>query len=153
MNANKLTNTNNEELANLIAEELAGEAAEDCGEGTEDDVKAEFQHTLRELVKNETAVGDVIRRAADELDHLETNELAETLVEWGIEAGVDEKYVKELVSRHLCAAGKRRRKKGAGRKAKFDESKLQKLAAFAAELFAAEAKGALRAAQAFVESK
>lgn len=143
----------NEEAAEILAEGFVGASSEDCDEAREDALKAEFQDAVRHLVNGETRVGELIRQAAEELNEGDDiKELAETLIEWAVEAGAGEKYAKELVSRHLCANGARRRKKGAGRKAKFAEADLQKLAAHAAELFGADAKGALRAAQAFVPS-
>lgn len=151
MSANKY---NNEEAAEILAEGFAGTSSEECGEEQEAALKAEFQDAVRSLTAGETRIGELIRQAAEELNEGDDiKELAETLIEWAVEAGAGEKYAKELVSRHLCANGARRRKKGAGRKAQFNEEDLKAIAAFAAERVGDKAKGALRAAMAFVPSK
>lgn len=139
-----------EELAAYLAEGFAGTSSEDCGENEEDTIKAEFQTAVRQLVDGETKIGGIIRRAVEVLENDDLGEIAETLIEWAVQVGANEKYAKELVSRHLCGAGKRRRAKGAGRKAQFDEADLKAIAAFAAERVGSKAKGALRAAMAFV---
>ena len=153
-NNNNNNNLHDDEAAEILAEALTGTASEDCDEAREDDLKAEFQDAVKHLVNGETRVGELIRQAAEELNEGDDiKELAETLIEWAVEAGAGEKYAKELVSRHLCANGARRRKKGAGRKAQFNEEDLKAIAAFAAERVGDKAKGALRAAMAFVPSK
>lgn len=72
------------------------------------------------------------------------------LVEWGVEAGFSESYVRATVSRVLIAKGQRRREKGAGRKVP-NEARL--LAEFAVSNFGDKAASMLRAACRLVESK
>jgi hypothetical protein len=65
------------------------------------------------------------------------------LLNWGVEAGYDRKYVSGVLSRILCSAGRRQRKKGAGRKS---SPEVLALLAYARERYGENYLKALRAA-------
>lgn len=67
----------------------------------------------------------------------------ETLVEWGVDAGYSESYVRTAVSSILRAQGVHRHKKGQGRKVSKDA---ESLLAYARKQFGEKAQAMLRAA-------